>query len=206
VVTIDAMGCQRAIAEKIVGKKADYVLAAKDNQQLLLADIRDSFKMLAAETVSEEVDCGHGRVEQRRCAVLGGLSLLDKPCDWSGLRSLVRIEAERFHKATGKAEYEVRYYITSLKPDAARLNQLIRQRWGIENKLSGVLDVAFGEDLSRKRAGNAAQNFSVLNRIALNLLKTRQNLQTRHPRQTTHCRMGSHLPATPARSGELRCV
>jgi len=83
----------------------------------------------------------------------------------------VRIEAERYHKATGKTEREIRYYITSLRPDAARLNRTIRQHWGIENKLHWVLDVGFGEDLNRKRAGHSAQNFSLLNRIALNMLK-----------------------------------
>jgi predicted transposase YbfD/YdcC len=171
VVTIDAVGCQRAIAEQIVDKKADYILAVKENQPSLLADIKDSFQMLPADAVDEEIDCGHGRVERRRCAVLADLSLLDKPEEWASLQGLVRIQAERYHKATGKTERETRYYITSLKPDAARLNAAIRQHWGIENKLHWVLDVGFGEDASRKRAGNAAQNFSVLNRIALNLLK-----------------------------------
>lgn len=171
VVTIDAMGCQKAIAEKIVDKKADYILAVKENQPLLLDDIEDSFRMLAADTVAEEIDCGHGRVERRACSVLGDLSLLGKPSEWVGLRSLVRIQAERFHKLTGKNEQQTRYYISSLPPDAARLNQLVRQHWGPHNKLHWVLDVAFAEDLSRKRSGHAAQNFSVLNRIALNLLK-----------------------------------
>lgn len=83
----------------------------------------------------------------------------------------MRIEAERYHKATGKTEHKTRYYITSLPPDAARLNSAIRQHWGIENKLHWVLDVGFGEDLSRKRAGHAAQNFSRITRIALSLLK-----------------------------------
>ena len=177
VVTIDAMGCQRAIAEKIIDKKADYILAVKENQQLLLADIKDSFQMLAADAVDQQVDCGHGRVETRRCSVLGDLTLLDRAGDWAGLRSLVRIEAERFHKATGKTEREVRYYIASLTADAGRFNELIRHHWGIENKLHWVLDVAFGEDLDRKRAGNAAQNFSRLNRIALNLLKQESSFQ-----------------------------
>ena len=82
-----------------------------------------------------------------------------------------------YHKVTGKIEREIRYYITSLKPDAARLNAIIRQHWGIENKLHWVLDVDFGEDLDRKRAGHSAQNFSLLNRIALNLLKQEQSLK-----------------------------
>jgi predicted transposase YbfD/YdcC len=177
VVTIDAMGCQRAIAEKIVDKKADYILAVKENQQSLLADIKDSFQMLAADAVDEQLDCGHGRVERRTCSVLADLSLLEKSSEWASLKGLVRIEAERYHKASGKTETEIRYYITTLAPDAARLNRCIRQHWGIENKLHWVLDVGFGEDLDRKRAGHSAQNFSLLNRIALNLLKQEQSLK-----------------------------
>jgi len=110
-------------------------------------------------------------VERRRCSVLADLSLLDHAAEWAQLSSLVRIQAERYHKATGKTERETRYYISSLKPNAKRLNGAIRRHWGIENKLHWVLDVAFGEDLSRKRAGHARENFSLLNRIALNLLK-----------------------------------
>jgi predicted transposase YbfD/YdcC len=175
VVTIDAMGCQRSVAEKIIGKKANYVLAVKENQGSLLEGIKDSFRQLGADAVDEEIDCGHGRVERRRCSVIADLSLLENALEWASLQGLVRIEAERYHKATGKTERETRYYITSLTPDAARLNRTVRQHWGIENKLHWVLDVGFGEDLSRKRAGHAAQNFSVLNRIALNMLKQDKN-------------------------------
>lgn len=171
VVTLDAMGCQREIASLIIEKKADYVLAVKGNQGLLAEQVRDSFLLLNWDSVSEEIDCGHGRVEQRKCSVIADLSVIDKAAEWLSLKGLVRIESERYHKATGKIEREIRYYITSLKPDAARLNSVIRQHWGIENKLHWVLDVGFGEDLDRKRAGHAAQNFSLINRIALNLLK-----------------------------------
>lgn len=171
VVTIDAIGCQKPIAQQIVDKRADYVLAVKENQPSLLADVKDSFQMLKAGSAAEEIDCGHGRVERRGCAVVGDLTLLDQAAEWPGLRSLVRVRAERFHKATGEIEQETRYYISSLAPEAARLNTAIRQHWGIENQLHWVLDVAFNEDHSRKRAGHAAQNFSRLNRIALNLLR-----------------------------------
>jgi predicted transposase YbfD/YdcC len=171
VVTIDAMGCQRGIAAKIVDKKADYTLAVKQNQGHLLEEIKDSFQMLAADAIAEEIDCGHGRVERRRCSMIADLSLLEKAAEWASLQGLVRIDSERYSKATGKTEREIRYCITSLQPDAARLNRAIRQHWGIENKLHWALDVSFGEDLDRKRAGYAAQNYSVLNRIALNLLK-----------------------------------
>ena len=181
VVTIDAMGCQRTIARQIVDRKADYILAVKENQGHLLEEIKDSFQMLAADAVCQEIDCGHGRVEQRVCAVIADLSLVENSSEWASLQGLVRIQAERYHKATGQTERETRYYITSLQPDAARLNRAIRQHWGIENKLHWALDVSFGEDLDRKRAGHAAQNFSVLNRIALNLLK-----------QDKSCKLGIH--------------
>jgi predicted transposase YbfD/YdcC len=171
VVTIDAMGCQREIASKIVEKKADYVLAVKENQGLLLEQVRDSFLLLASDAVAEEIDCGHGRVERRRCSVIADLGLIEKAAEWASIQGLARIESERYHKATGKIEREIRYYITSLRADAARLNSVIRQHWGIENKLHWVLGVAFGEDLGPKRAGHSAQNFFALNRIALNLLK-----------------------------------
>ena len=171
VVTVDAMGCQREIASLIVEKKADYVLAVKDNQGLLAEPARDSFLRMNSDSVSEEIDCGHGRVEQRRCSVIADLSMVEKAAEWASLQGLVRVESQRYHKATGKTEREIRYYITSLRPDAARLNSVIRQYWGIENKLHWVLDVGFGGELGRKRAGNFAQNFSLLNSIALNLLK-----------------------------------
>jgi predicted transposase YbfD/YdcC len=177
VVTIDAMGCQRSIARQIVEKQADYVLAVKENQGHLHEEIADSFRMLPADAVAEEVDCGHGRVERRTCSVIADLSLLQKAAEWVSLQGLVRIQAERYHKATGQSERQTRYYITSLPPDAARLNRVIRQHWSIENKLHWVLDVGFGEDLSRKRQGHAAQNFSILTRIALNLLRQDKSSQ-----------------------------
>lgn len=175
VVTIDAMGCQRSIARQIIEKQADYVLAVKENQGHLYEEMKDSFRMLPADAVAEEIDCGHGRVERRTGSVIADLSLLEKASEWASLQGLVRIQAERYHKASGHSEGQTRYYITSLAPDAARLNRVVRQHWGIENKLHWALDVSFGEDLSRKRQGHAAQNFSLLTRIALNLLKQDQS-------------------------------
>jgi predicted transposase YbfD/YdcC len=171
VVTIDAMGCQRAIAEKIIYKKADYILAVKKNQGHLLEEIKDSFQALAADAVQTEIGCAHGRVERLRCSVIADPSLVEKAAEWASLQGLVRIERERYHKMTDKTEREIRYYITTLEPDARRLNQAIRQHWGIENKLHWALDVSFGEDLDRKRQLNSVHNFSLLNRMALNLLR-----------------------------------
>ncbi len=108
VVTIDAMGCQREIARRIVEKKADYVLAVKEKPALAATDIKDSFQMLAADAVNEGIDCGHGRVERRTCSILADLSLLEKPFEWASIKSLVRIQSERYHKASGKIEREIR--------------------------------------------------------------------------------------------------
>lgn len=171
IVTIDAMGCQVDIAKKIVSKNADYLLAVKANQPELFEDIQDSFRMLKPIDVCEDIDYGHGRVETRVCSIIRDFSLIDKAQRWPQLNAVARVQAERFHKATQKTETETRYYITSANSDAETIGKCIRSHWGIENSLHWVLDVAFLEDKNRKRAGNAAHNASLLNRIALNLLK-----------------------------------
>lgn len=171
IVTIDAMGCQKEIAKKIRSKKAEYILTVKENQPDLLDDIRDSFKMIEHVDFTENIDFGHGRIEIRKCAVISDLSLIEKPTLWKSLSSIVRIESERHTKSTGKTQTETRYYISSLYTGADQILKAIRSHWEIENKVHWSLDVAFNEDGSRKRAGNAATNFSVINRLALNLLK-----------------------------------
>lgn len=171
IVTIDAMGCQTAIASAIVDKKADYILAVKANQGQLHDQVQESFRFLESSSANQQTDLGHGRVEKRTCSVIQDLSMIDQKDQWKGLQSLVRIQTERYVKATQEIQKETRYYISSLKADAHQFNQNIRDHWKIENSLHWVLDVAFHEDQSQKRAGHAAQNFSVINRIALNLLK-----------------------------------
>jgi len=171
IVTIDAMGCQKEIAKEIIDKEANYILGLKGNQGNLLQQTEDSFRFLEAKSIDHNIDVGHGRVEQRKCSVIDDLSMIEKKDDWKNLKCLVRVEAERYIKASSKTENETRYYISSLPADAQLLSNSIRSHWGVENSLHWVLDVAFNEDNSRKRAGNAAQNFSVLNRIALNILK-----------------------------------
>jgi predicted transposase YbfD/YdcC len=171
IVTIDAMGCQKDIASQIIVQEADYILALKGNQGNMLQQTEDSFRFLSVKSVSEEIDAGHGRVERRVCSVIDDLSMIEAKEQWKNLQTIVKIEAERFIKPTGKLETETRFYISSLPADAELLNKSIRSHWGIENSLHWILDVAFNEDNSRKRVGYAAQNFSVLNRIALNILK-----------------------------------
>jgi predicted transposase YbfD/YdcC len=116
------------------------------------------------------VDSGHGRVETRRCQVIDDLSLIEQAGRWEGMKCLVRVESVRYFKSIGKEEKDTRLYITSLEANAQLINAAVRFHWSIENSLHWVLDVAFNEDNSRKRSGFAAQNYSILNRIALNLL------------------------------------
>jgi len=171
IVTIDAMGCQKDIAAAIVEREADYILALKGNQGNLLQQTEDSFRFFKSSSVCEDTDIGHGRIERRTCSVIDDLSMIEDKSQWENLQSLVKIEAERYFKSTGTTEKETRFYISSLPANASILNKSVRAHWGIENSLHWCLDVAFNEDNSRKRAGYAAQNFSVLNRIALNILK-----------------------------------
>lgn len=206
VVTIDAMGYQREIAGLIVEKKADYVLAVKENQGLLAEQVRDSFLLLESASVAEQIDCGHGRVEQRRCSVITDLSLVEKAAEWASLEGLVRIQSERYHKASGKIEREIRYSITSLRPDAARLNTVICQYWGIENPPRRTLGARCR---LRRRPGPKTRS-----RRRAELLhpqpnrpqpaQTRQIFQTRDQGETAQSRLGPTLPAQT--TGNLICV
>lgn len=171
IVTIDAMGCQKSIATDIVKRDADYILAVKGNQKELLEEVKDSFKMLPKNEVSEEVSVGHGRIEKRTSSVITDLSLIEKRKEWTELTSLIKVEAERTNKTTHLTEKQERYYISSRRQSAAEFNTHIRSHWGVENSLHWILDVSFGEDKSRKRDGHAAHNYTIALRMALNLLK-----------------------------------
>lgn len=175
IVTIDAMGCQKDIAAAIIDKQADYILAVKGNQEFLFDDIKEAFKEGQATQECTDVCVNHGRVEKRTCRVIAGDRWVCEAGQWKGLNALVMIEAGRTAKNTGAKETQTRYYITSLAADAKKINAAVRGHWGIENKLHWTLDVEFNEDKSRKRAGNAAQNFSTITKIVLNVLKRRDD-------------------------------
>lgn len=178
-VTIDAIGCQTAIARQIVEQGGDYVLCVKDNQpglaKALKADLDD---MVRAEFQGvphdhwETVEGDHGRIETRRVWTTPSIDWLGPEQDrWVGLRSVGVVEAVREVPAQG-VSCERRYYISSLPgADAQGLAAAVRGHWGIENRLHYVLDVAFAEDQSRVRKGHAAENLSRIRRIALNLLR-----------------------------------
>ena len=181
IITIDAMGCQKKVAEKIQAKGADYILALKDNQGNL-HDLAKHFLDGMIDLGSEgnnyyesEEERGHGRVETRRCWVCDELDdwlpeLLDSYSEWEGLRSIAAVECER--TVDGETSIYRRYFITSLGADAKAIAVGVRDHWGIENTLHWVLDMAWREDESRTRTGNAAQNLSSMRRLAHNLIKT----------------------------------
>jgi predicted transposase YbfD/YdcC len=170
-ITIDAMGCQKEIAAGIKDKEAEYILAVKDNQEHLHDDIKDAFAHGKIEQADEQLNLDHGRMEKRTCRIVTAMEWVCKVQDWQGLQTLIEIKSERTIKATGVKETQTRHYISSALSTAKKFNEAIRGHWGIENNLHWMLDVTFNEDNSMKRAGNAAENFSVITKIALNAVK-----------------------------------
>jgi predicted transposase YbfD/YdcC len=181
IVTIDAMGCQTAIAQTIIDREADYVLALKENQETTYHEVVHLFADAKAtrfadydHDAAETVDGGHGRVEIRRYWTISDpatIAHLDPEGEWAGLRGIGMVDAERREK--GKVSHETRYYLTSLT-DAATFGRAVRGHWGIENGLHWVLDMAFREDENRMRSGNGAENLVMLRHIVVNLLKREQ--------------------------------
>lgn len=169
VVTIDAVGCQTKIADQIIEQQGDYILAVKENQSELLEEIKGLMKTLPADSEDIQESVGHGREETRKCKVIFRVDMMDEDKKWRGLKSIVEIETTR--KTEKNQTAEKRYYISSLKVGANTINHAIRWHWGIENSLHWVLDMVFKEDDCRKRAKNSAQNFALIRKFALNLLK-----------------------------------
>lgn len=176
IVTIDAMGCQKNIAEQIREQGGNYVLGLKGNQETLHAEAMNFFDQARAVSAQEAnysyaktIEKNHGRIEEREIWVTSKLDWLKCVPTWKGLRSLICVQATRQEK--GKITVEKRYYISSLDSSAERLGQIIRLHWNIENKLHWHLGVSFNEDKSLIRAGNGAENFSLLKRCVLNLVK-----------------------------------
>ena len=176
-ITIDAMGCQRRIVDTIVERGGHYIIAVKDNQPSLRAAVEAAFdtceivnERLPENADFESLERGHGRIERRTVRALDTFDRLGDRQDWTALQSIVMVNSER--TVRGITSQEARYYISSLPPDAAELARAIRGHWGIENQQHWTLDMTFNEDRSRSRKANAPDNFALLRRIALNLLKS----------------------------------
>lgn len=180
IITIDAMGCQTEIAQQIIDQQGDYVLAVKENQGHLFADIEHLCQlylqheqpMFYFNEYAKTVDKDHDRIEIRECwtldAAFYGPSIRNSG-EWAKIQTVVMIRRER--RLPDKTEIHMRYYISSLKSTAERFLQVIREHWGIENSVHWVLDMAFNEDQSRLHKDNGAENLAVIRHIALNLLR-----------------------------------
>jgi predicted transposase YbfD/YdcC len=178
IVTTDALGCQKAIAETIVTGGGDYILAVKDNQPTLHAELQAAFAQapvpkLRSPRVARTCDKGHGRYEQRTVQALPAQDSLSavQGALWMGVLSMVRVSRVVWCQATGSQSTEVSYFLSSLPPNARRLGRAIRGHWSIENGLHWVLDVVFREDARRVYDRTAAENVAFMNRLALSLLR-----------------------------------
>ena len=173
-VSIDAMGCQHAIAQKIVDGGADYVLGLKGNQGLLHDDVKTLFENPPARIEfhhDEQHDKGHGRIETRRATCTDQIDWLrERHPQFASIGSIIQIESRR--EIGEQVQTERRYYIASFTADAPRCNRSTREHWGIENCLHWVLDMSFGEDQSRIRKGHAVANLAVIRHAVLNVLQT----------------------------------
>ncbi|MBL1277141.1 MAG: ISAs1 family transposase [Ectothiorhodospiraceae bacterium] len=171
VVTIDAMGCQKKIAQQIIHQEGDYVLSLKGNQGSLHDDVTTYFtSSLSPEPALQTVDGGHGRIETRTIRATDDIAWLKARHTWPGLQSTIAVTAKR--ELGAKVSEETRYFLSSLSADdPGKLGHAVRAHWAIENNLHWVLDVAFDEDSNRARKGHSAANLAVIRHIALNLIK-----------------------------------
>jgi predicted transposase YbfD/YdcC len=176
IVTIDAMGCQTAIAKQIIDQQGNYVLGLKDNQPLLHEAVEDYFTLARRDHFKhskydyiEEIDKGHGRLETRRYWVCEDLCTLPHPERWEGLLSIGMVERECI--SVGKSSLEQRYFINSIPADAKLFAHAVRAHWGIENRLHWRLDVVMREDDCRIRIDNTPAVLAMMRHLSLNLFE-----------------------------------
>ena len=203
IITLDAMGTQTSIAQQIVEKKADYILALKANHPNLFTQVETWFNTAKDSnfegikvSYDKRVEKGHHRLEVREVwtVPISEMEPLYKSEQWKGLSSLVMVVRTRH--LWNKTTYQVQFYLTSLKSDAQVIGHGIRQHWGIENQAHWTLDVTFAEDKSRIRSGHSPRNFALLRRLALNLLNQECSYQRSIRQKSKRAAMDNHYILT----------
>lgn len=178
IITLDAMGCQQEIAKQIIHQKADYILALKGNHSGMQSELEAWWHKNEREGLTEqnhsehtEIDSGHGRIETRTCQqLLIDKKWLAKAYRWSGLKSIIKVQAQVHDKSTGKDTAETRWYISSLDLDAAQALNAVRSHWQVES-MHWMLDMTFREDESRIRKKQGPLVFNIMRKIAMTLFK-----------------------------------
>jgi predicted transposase YbfD/YdcC len=183
IITIDAMGCQKTIAGKIVEKEADYILMVKDNQPELKEQVEKVFAMNPKTAADIDLDFGHGRIEKRTCQAIDNLTFLDDKEDWPGLKSIAKVISERTDKRSGKESTETRYYISSLPGRPKVIGNAIRRHWAVENNLHWTLDMVFKEDNSLKKKGNSPLNYNIIAKMALTIIERETESKSSKPQK-----------------------
>ena len=183
-ISIDAMGCQKAIAKKVIEKDADYLLALKGNQETLFNAVKDAFADTLKDTdwKSASVEKGHGRIEVRKSVTMPASELNDAFSAWPSLTTIGVVANYRIDKHN-KESLEYRYYISSATLSAEALAKAVRSHWDVENRLHWVLDTSMREDGCQIYRGNAAQNLACVRHIALNMLRSEKTKKASIPRK-----------------------
>jgi predicted transposase YbfD/YdcC len=172
-VTVDALNCQREIAQKIVDQDGDYALALKGNQGTLHDDVIRYFDDPASQTSTTKpvVEGDHGRIETRTATVSTDIKWLQDDHQWPGLVAIAKVDRTRETKTKTKTTSETAYYLLSTPLSPERCNEAVRSHWGVENRLHWRLDVTMNEDQDRTRLDNAPQNLALLRHMALNVMQ-----------------------------------
>jgi len=172
-VTVDALNCQREIAQKIVDQDGDYALALKGNQGTLHDDVIRYFDDPASQTSTTKpvVEGDHGRIETRTATVSTDIKWLQDDHQWPGLVAIAKVDRTRETKTKTKTTSETAYYLLSTPLSPERCNEAVRSHWGVENRLHWRLDVTMNEDQDRTRLDNAPHNLAVLRHMALNIMQ-----------------------------------
>ena len=193
IVSVDAMGTQKAIAAKIAAQEADYVLALKGNQSTLHDDVKSFFadaELAKTCAVHRTTDTGHGRIEERTCRATDAIGWLkERHPGWQNLHGIAAIRSKRIDKKTGQTSVETRFYITSLPADPAAILAATRAHWGIENNLHWQLDMTFDEDRCRTRKDFSPLNLAIVRHMAFDILKrdqSRLSLKRKRPKASVN--------------------